>query len=400
MRDRSTDTTRPKQIEVTIERIVPGGLGLAHAEGLTVFVPLAAPGDLVRARIDRVRGKVAFASITEVITPSPVRVAPPCPYFARCGGCDFQQMTYRAQLDAKIEIIRDCLHRIGRIEQVPEISITPSPNEWHYRSRANWQIDPEKQSLGYFERGSHRVCDVAECAILVPELQQTLDELRAQLPSLPENIGDFEAAAGVDGVSVSPLLAGLQTREISRTIDGETYRFNAASFFQINHELLGLLIAEALRNARGATAVDLYCGVGLFTVPLARRLSKVIGVEANPHASQFARGNLRHAQLSNAEIVNQRVDDWLRGREVSSGVIDFLLLDPPRTGVESAALEHIIAMRPGHISYVSCDPATLSRDLRALLAGGYSLSSVTAVDMFPQTHHVETVVHLLVGVPP
>ncbi|HEY2974855.1 MAG TPA: TRAM domain-containing protein, partial [Pyrinomonadaceae bacterium] len=130
-----------RTLEVAIERLLPGGVGLAHAEGLTLFVSLAAPGDVVRVKIDRVQGKLGFASIVEVLKPSPVRIEPPCPYFGRCGGCDFQQLTYEAQLDAKVEIIRDCLQRIAKIEAPREILITPSPNQWHYRARANWQVD-------------------------------------------------------------------------------------------------------------------------------------------------------------------------------------------------------------------------------------------------------------------
>ncbi len=168
-----------KTLEVEIERILPGGVGLAHGEGLTLLVSLTAPGDVVRVQVDRVRGKVAFASVLEVIKPSPVRVEPPCPYFGRCGGCDFQQLTYEAQLKAKVAIIRDCLHRIAHIETPPEIDIHASPNQWRYRARANWQFDPQANRLGYFERGSHRVCDVEYCTVLVPELQQTLEALRA-----------------------------------------------------------------------------------------------------------------------------------------------------------------------------------------------------------------------------
>ena len=148
-----------KTLEVEIERLLPGGVGLAHAEGLTLFVSLAAPGDVVRVKVERVQGGVAFASIVEVLKPSPVRIEPPCPYFGRCGGCDFQQLTYEAQLQAKVEIIRDCLHRIGKIE-TPDISITPSTSEWHYRTRSTWQLDTAAELMGYFERGSNRVCDV------------------------------------------------------------------------------------------------------------------------------------------------------------------------------------------------------------------------------------------------
>ena len=133
--------------EVLIERILPGGLGLAHADGQTVMVALSAPGDRLRVRVDRVKGNVCFASIVEVLEPSPERIAPPCPYFGRCGGCDFQQLTYEAQLTAKAEIIKDCLHRIGRINTVPDFNIAPAPNQWHYRSRAQWQYDSVRQRL-------------------------------------------------------------------------------------------------------------------------------------------------------------------------------------------------------------------------------------------------------------
>src|SRR6266700_2542834 len=196
-------------MELTIERILPGGLGLGHAEGRTVMVPLSAPGDRLRVEIERVKGNVSFGRIMEVVEASSDRVEPPCPYFGRCGGCDFQQLTYEAQLKAKVAIIRDCLHRIAHIETPPEIDIHASPNQWHYRARANWQFDPQANRLGYFERGSHRVCDVEYCAVLVPELQQTLEDLRARLndESFPGELREIEAEAGNEGVSVSPSFA-------------------------------------------------------------------------------------------------------------------------------------------------------------------------------------------------
>ena len=159
-------------MEVTIERILPGGLGLAHADGKTIMVALAAPGDQLRVRVDRVKGNVSFAQIEGILSPSPQRVEPPCPYFGRCGGCDFQQMTYSAQLDAKVEIVRDCLRRLARIENLPEFQIIAAPNPWHYRSRAQWQYDAVRQKLGYFESGSRNVCDVAECAVLAPSFSR------------------------------------------------------------------------------------------------------------------------------------------------------------------------------------------------------------------------------------
>lgn len=382
-------------IEVEIERILPGGVGLAHVEGMTVFVYLAAPGDVLRVEIERTRGKTAFASIKEIIKPSSVRVEPPCPYFGRCGGCDFQQLSYEAQLQTKVEIIRDCLHRLGGIDPVPEISIQPSSREWHYRARANWQVDSPSKQLGYFERGSNRVCDVEFCAVLVPELQATLESVRQQLSQQPLSSKNIEVVAGDDGVSLASNAKPPGAPVVKRTIGGETYQFSAAAFFQINHDLLEPIIDEAIGNAAGTLAVDLYCGVGLFTVPLARRFKKVVGIEANRQAIHFSRLNLGSANLANAVVDIARVGEWLKENSESLGPVDFLLLDPPRTGAENKDIHGILNLRPSQISYVSCDPATLARDLKKLLAAGYKLHSIKAFDMFPQTHHVETVVRLI-----
>ncbi len=442
---------KTKSLEVTIERILPGGVGLAHADGRTVMVPLVAPGDRLRIHVDRTKSNVDFASIEEIIEPSPLRVEPPCPYFGRCGGCDFQQLNYQAQLDAKVEIVRDCLRRIGRIENPPDFQVTPAPNQWHYRSRAQWQYDSIRKRLGYFEAGSQRVCDVVDCAVLAPELQQTLSGLRAGMRDglLPEDARDFRALVGNEGVSLAPAVRddsetvkpytidrglsptvreGSHARDVTRTIHGETYHLNAESFFQTNNDLLPSLIGAALGDSGGETAIELYCGVGLFTLPLARRFTELIGVETNEAAVSFARENLAKAGLANAKIANEDVADWLealecagndgaldRGRnnkresglrqshQIQGGVTvaalrgpDFLLLDPPRAGAESRVINGILRLTPKRICYVSCDPATLARDLKKLIAGGYTLNSLAAFDMFPQTHHVESVVHLSV----
>jgi len=398
-------------MEVTIERILPGGLGLAHAEGKTLMVALAAPGDRLRVRVDRVKGNVCFASIVEVLEPSPVRIAPPCPYFGRCGGCDFQQLTYEAQLSAKAEIIKDCLHRIGRINTVPDFNIAPAPNQWRYRSRAQWQYDSVRQRLGYFESVSRNVCDVSECAVLVPELQQSLETLRHEMGEglLPNDARYFRAVVGDQGVSVSsgvrsPNISEGKIRDISRSVNGETYNLNAESFFQTNIDLAPQLIEAAIGGASGETAIELYSGVGLFTLPLARRFKHVVGVEENPDAASFAQENLANAGLTNVEIANADVGQWLNGevdalrsekrRQAAALQIDFLLLDPPRVGAESRVIDGILQLSPKQICYVSCDPATLARDLRKIIAGGYSLDSLNASDMFPQTHHVETIAKL------
>jgi 23S rRNA (uracil1939-C5)-methyltransferase len=389
-------------LDVRVERMLPGGVGLAHGEGLTILVSLAAPGDLARVRVESVRGRTAFATVAEVLEPSPARVEPPCPYFGRCGGCDFQQLGYEAQLAAKAEIIRDCLRRMARVEPPGEITVEPSPEIWRYRSRARWQHDARRRLLGYYERGTHRVCDVADCPVAAPPVNERLLRLRGLMKEgrLP-HASEFEAVAGDEGVALDPAVEAGDDGEQVRRIGGETYRFDAGCFFQINHALLEPLVAEGLRGAApgdgaadGGTALDLYSGVGLFTLPLARRFARVVAVEGNAAAARYACRNLADASLTNARVETSPVGEWLAHRAEELDRADFILLDPPRAGAEPEAVRGIIRLRPRHVSYVSCDPATLARDLRALLDAGYRLDSLRAFDMFPQTHHVETVAHL------
>ncbi|PYS69485.1 MAG: hypothetical protein DMF69_16895 [Acidobacteria bacterium] len=380
---------------VTIERILPGGVGLGHLEGKTAFVSLAAAGDRVRIRVDREKGNLLYASIVEIIESSPDRIEPPCPYFGRCGGCDFQQLNYAAQLKAKADIIRDCLHRIAGLD-FPDITIVPSPSEWQYRARATWQLDSSEQTFGYYERSSRNVCDVAQCAVLVPSLQSTLEQVRNTAPEdLPGHLKHLDAVVGDNGVSLAPAFDSFHTSELTLRVKHENYTYNAEAFFQVNQQLLDQIVDFALLDVAGDTAVDLYCGVGLFTLPLARRFKSVIGVEANPVATRFARRNLQQAQLSNAQIVTATVTDWVRSNKNRPDTVDFVLLDPPRAGAESAVIKGILDARPSRISYVSCDPATLARDLKKLVAGGFRVESLRGFDMFPQTHHVETIVHLV-----
>jgi len=389
---------------VTIERIVPGGAGLGHADGRTLFVPLTAPGDRVRVRIERTRGTVAFGAAVEVLAPSPQRAAPPCPVFGRCGGCDFQQLTYEAQLAAKLDILRDCLRRIGGVEPPADLAIVPSPVPFAYRSRAEWRHDTAGHRLGYLERESHRVVDVAVCPILAPPLGRALTALRADLAA---GVGhtraaEFHAAAGDADAVVAAATSKQPPIELISTVAGETYRYGADCFFQVNHAILPALLAAALRPAPppadqrpDALALDLYCGVGLFAVPLARRFGRVLGVESYGRAAAYARNNLKVAGFPHARVEHARVEDWLASA-TPPGPVAFALLDPPRAGAEPGAIAALRALAPDRIAYVSCDPATLARDLKLLLAdGAYRLDVVTALDMFPQTHHVETVAQLV-----
>jgi len=384
-------------IDVTIEKIVPNGFGLAFAENLTVFVPLSARGDQLRVRVNQLKGKTAFAEIVEILKSSSDRIEPRCPYFGQCGGCNFQQMTYAAQLEAKVGIVQDCLTRIGKINYEREIPIVASPRDYEYRSRAGWHLDSRERKFGYFQRKSHDIIDVETCPILVSELEQTLKSFRENPPweSFWSKIVEVEAATAGGETSVYSAEIIEPTREISFTANGEKYFYDATSFFQGNPFLIEPLIEIALKDASGKTALDLYCGVGLFTLPLARRFETVVGVEGGEQAIDFAKKNAEDARLSNIKFHREDVSDWLKENAKDLKNLDFILLDPPRAGTEKEIIENLLRLKPKQISYVSCEPSTLARDLKVLCDNGYSIDSITALDLFPQTHHVETVVRLL-----
>lgn len=383
-----------KTLEVKIEKIVPGGYGLGFAENLTVFTALAAIGDKLRVRIREKKGKVVFAEIVEILESSPQRIKPPCSYFGVCGGCDFQQMNYAAQLASKEAIIRDCLRRIGKINYEKEIEIVGSPREFGYRARARWHADTRAQKIGYFKRHSHQIIDIENCPILVDELQNKLTDLRENLnwkEFWAEKI-EIETASSDKQISVYSTELIEPTQEIFFQVGGEKYYYDATGFFQGNPFLIEKLVEYAADGVKGQTALDLFCGVGLFSLPLARNFEKVIGVEANEKAIDFAKKNADYAKVPAIEFYARNVGEFLA--ENTFNTVDFILLDPPRTGAEPETIKSILKMRPPQLVYVSCDPATLARDLRLLTEHHYAIESIAAFDLFPQTHHIETVVRL------
>ncbi|MGH9946109.1 MAG: class I SAM-dependent RNA methyltransferase [Pyrinomonadaceae bacterium] len=382
-------------IEVKIEKIVPRGFGLAFAENLTIFVALAAVGDRLRVRLSEIKGKLAYAEIESVIEPSANRVEPPCEYFGTCGGCDFQQMNYAAQLVAKVGIIRDCLHRIAKIEYEKEIPIIPSPSEFGYRMRAQWHAETASKKIGYYQRNSRDLVDIEKCIVLAPELNAELSAMRNEIPwgTIAGGRFQIDAAVGSDGgVSLNSDEFVEPAGEIDFSVCGETFRFSARSFFQGNPYLIDKLIETAIGDASGTNALDLYCGVGLFTVPLARKFKHVIGVEDNQNAVEFAMTNALLAELANVEFRAENVRQYLAN--VVESDLDFVLLDPPRAGTEKDTIRNLIRLAPKQISYAACEPSVLARDLRRFVDSGYKIDSITALDMFPQTHHVETVVRM------
>jgi 23S rRNA (uracil1939-C5)-methyltransferase len=386
-------------IEVTVERLAYGGDGIARHRGLALFIPLAAPGDQLRVRVNEIKKNYARASIEEILIPSPARRGPLCRYFGQCGGCQLQHINYDAQLEAKRAFVRDALNRVGRLGWTGEIEMI-SAAEFGYRARAQVKIeresDNEPRRIGFNRLSSHRVCDVTSCPVLVPELDLQLGAIRALLArEVKEGVREVEIAAGENGIAIQPELDERAQRIVERKVRGATYRYSASTFFQGNALLLDSLIETAISDYSGGLAVDLYAGAGLFTIQLAGRFDKVIGIEADKKAALFALQNIEINQRPNIEFHNTTVESWLMSATGRSAIDrpDLLLLDPPRAGAANA-MAHIIDINPTYISYVSCDPNTLARDLRILAGSGYKIARITALDLFPQTYHVETVAAL------
>ena len=384
-------------IEVVTERLAYGGDAIARHNGFAIFIAFAAPVERLRVRIVERRKNFARAVIEEILGPSDARRQAPCQHFGDCGGCQLQHMTYEAQLEAKAGFVRDALKRVGKIEWPQKIEVRHAA-EFGYRSRAQVKIEhfnpqnPASRRIGFNRIGSHAICDVSSCPVLVPELEAKLPLLRSSInqskQSERNDFTDVEMAAGDEGVAFDPRLAGLPGGNLERRVHGASYRFSPSTFFQVNALLLETLIDEAVAEYSGAMAIDLYAGVGLFTIQLARRFGKVIGVESDNQAAHFARENISVNNLVNVEFYNARVEHWLNDFVAPSP--DLILLDPPRAGA-AEAVARIAELKPQYISYVSCDPTTFARDARKLLDSGFELARVTAIDLFPQTYHVETV---------
>lgn len=392
--------------EVTIEKLVYGGDGLARIGTQAVFVPYAAVGDHLRVRITEVERNYARGQINEILQPSPTRRSAPCVYFGDCGGCQMQHLNYPAQLAAKVSFVRESLRRLGNIEWHGEIGVRAG-EELGYRARAEIKVaygEDGQPCIGYFRAGTQEVCDVESCPILLPAANRELQRLRAEHSLIPRDATRVHLTVGDDEVIVTPA-TGENGRAIEidalgtahQHIAGMTYGFGVKSFFQSNRLLVEELVRTAIGDARGQFAVDLYAGVGLFSLQLAKNFAQVCAVEGNKTAAQHGQENVRANNLNNVRYEAISVEAWLKYKSAEGPRPDLVLLDPPRAGAGLPVIERLAALAPPAINYVSCDPATLARDLRALLDYGYLIDSITALDMFPQTFHVETVTQLRIA---
>jgi len=439
-----TDVTQSdKSVLVTIDKLVHGGKGLAHDGAMAVFVEGVLPGESVRIQTERVKKGYAEGRLLEVVTPSPDRTTAPCPVYGQCGGCQLQHASAAAQLEVKRAILTETLVRLGGLTDVDVPPFVASPEVYGYRNRARLAVVTPKgktASLAYHEEGSHRLVPIAACPLLAPRLNEAvahlnralagsgtmaavLQEVRLGLSVTTGELmiqceaerctrrqaeGWFERVrTGLDGLKGQVMIAGrgLQQR---RWVDGETalteqvaglrLRCGDRSFVQANWRLNETLVETvagwALKGQERAPlrVLELYAGIGNFGLRLARGGALVTLVEGNPAALADARYNARVNHVGRCRFRHGPVETILDASTPDE--YDLVFMDPPRTGLSKEALAGLLRLRPYRLVYLSCDPPTLARDLRAMREAGYRVTRLQGFDMFPQTMHIETLAEL------
>lgn len=440
-------------MQFTIEKLIYGGDGLARIpatgderRGKTIFVPYVLPGEVVEASVVEERKGYTRAALVEVLNPSPARVTPPCPHFGVCGGCQYQHSDYTAQLEDKRQILHETILRGAKLA-LPHIEVhSGEPYGFRNRTRMKIAVEPEF-ALGYYRQGSHDLEPVRNCLISSPLINRAIALLwelapeAASYPSLREvqffaNHDDSEllvelfihhattpvllakfaklmrermpqisgVAVFASGASDGDLEDGNieSSRRLSRAgvpyiegsasmmynVGSHAYRVSAGSFFQTNRFLAAKLVELVTANRSGRAALDLFAGVGLFTLPMSRHFERITSIEIAQNSFDDLAAN---AAVPHIQAVHSTTEDYLNA---ARGRWDFAIVDPPRAGLGERVAKSLAALSVPKIAYVSCDPATLSRDLVTLLAAGYRVEEAHLVDLFPQTYHIETVLHL------
>lgn len=378
-----------------MESLAAGGDGVARLpDGRTLFVELAAPGDRVRVRLLELRSRFARGRILRVLESGPDRVEPPCPAFGECGGCSWQHVRYPAQLRAKAAILRDALERIGKLRCPDPLPFRPSPAPYGYRLRSRLRVSDRQ--VGYRRRRSHRLCAVRSCPVLEPALERALSRLADDVQAGRVADGEVELVVGRRGPARRRLEEGGGSGPaIEIEAEGRLLRISAGVFAQGNRGLLDVL-AAAVRRAVSAGGsredgllVELFAGAGFFTVSCAPLFPAAIAVESSAPAAADLRFNLDRSGLSHVEV--RRRDSEAALAELGRAGLrpSVVLLDPPRAGLGRGGCERLVEAAPARVVYLSCDPATLARDLAWLCDGGFALRGVEGFDLFPQTPHVE-----------
>ncbi|HET7263731.1 MAG TPA: 23S rRNA (uracil(1939)-C(5))-methyltransferase RlmD [bacterium] len=440
---------RGDEITLTIDRLAYGGRGVGRLDGFVVFVPDTAPGDRVRARLWRVRSGYGEADLVGIESPSHVRTAAPCPHFGPCGGCTWQHLTYDAQTAAKESIVRESLAHLGGLRDVEVRPIVRMAAPWYYRNKMEFSFHPG--GIGLHRRGAFdKIVPIASCylesprtniilqevdafartsglscydprthtgmlrqvvireakntgevmvalvtaAREVPGLRGLADRLRAAVPEIVSVAHGINAGPS-DGVPLTDVTIVAGRPHIREILSGLTFRIGLETFFQTNTVQAEHLVraVEADAGLRGGeTVFDLYCGVGTFSLALARRAARVLGIEIVAPAIEAARENAVLNGIANAEFASGDARLMLPQILERAGRPDVLVLDPPRSGAGGRVMRKVAATGARRIVYVSCNPTTLAPDLKELIAAGYIARHAQPLDLFPHTYHVECVV--------
>ena len=401
-----------KEYELTPTTSVYGGDTLARLpDGRAVFIPYGLPDELLQIRLVEEKDRYARGEILEVLEPSPSRIEPRCPHFQECGGCHYQHMPYQEQLRIKEGILVDQLRRVGKIEAPPVKAIQPSPSPWNYRNHIQFHVAQDGRP-GFLKHRSNKIVPISECHLPEDSLNEIWPQFNLEyIPGL-DRVGLRSGEEGQDTLillesqgnepfefSVDlPISAVLKGPGGEIILSGDDFTVipvldfpfvvSAGSFFQTNTSVAESLVSyllDILPLREDTVCLDVYCGVGLFSAFLAPRVKKVIGIESSPSACEDFLYNL--SGFENVELYDLPAEDVLSGLGFSP---DIILLDPPRAGLSKTVLDSVAELDPEMIVYISCDPATLARDIQRFHKKGFSLLESTPFDMFPQTFHIES----------
>ena len=375
------------------------GEALATWDDKPVFVFGGIPGEVVEAEVLRQRRGYLAAQVTRVLEPSPDRAAPPCPYFGACTGCQWQHIRYERQLEIKRGLVVDALERVGGFQAPPVAPTLPAPEQYGYRNHARFTTRRDG-SVGFVHRETRRFVLIERCMLMHPWINEALAALQGRCGETTQmsvrygvNTGDYLVQPTLKNPEIA-LKSG--QKHYQEALQGHSFRVASPSFFQVNTrqaERIVSLVVERLALTAESSIVDAYAGVGTFAILLASHCRSVVAIEESPSAVEDARSNAEG--IGNVEFVLAKTEQALADPRWAANPPDGVVLDPPRKGCHPAVLDALAALAPKRIVYVSCDPATLARDLKPLCQGPYRLEEAQPVDMFSQTYHVECVATLV-----
>jgi len=402
--------------EITLEKLTYGGEAMGRlSDGRAVFVPFGLPGETVRIQLTQEKQNFARGEILEILKPSPDRIQAKCKHFTQCGGCHYQSLPYKKQLTAKADILRDQLQRIGKIDNPPVQPTVASPAPWNYRNHVQFHLTDDGK-VGFINARGNTTLPIEECHLPEPTIDAFRNDLQFEsrmnlervslrsganddlmliLESETEETPELEIEADISIVHIYEdhpiVIAGNDSLTIQ--VLGKDFHVSAPSFFQVNTKMAEKMVQHLQTQLpitnQPITLLDLYCGVGLFSKFFADKYAKVIGIESSQSACEDYAINLD--EFDNVELYEGAAEEILPAFAGQIFDLSYMIVDPPRAGIEKFALDAILQINPQVIAYVSCDPSTLARDAARLIKGGYTLQHVTPFDLFPQTYHIESI---------